>query len=273
MRRKLLLLPLLVACILLLSAVSLARPEPEGYGDRFVGFHIVADSRSRPLLNCEDGNWSSYAGRQVLWGVKTGDCYEFPGLPGKNCFLEWLYEGGEPCLSSCSQLADTFLTMGDKQSITATLYSSAEVLRFFRVYQTADGRIYLDGSGNGYSGAVGGFAVTEDRTWTERSGDAVTREESFHIEVSVKEPPAVVEAAVKCFSSGDALLEEQIFDGSGEGTEVALPVGTAWVLVEERSAEGAVARTVHTPGGEEDTHTIWFPDGVFYRPFVLTFVQ
>lgn len=273
MRRNFLLLPLFLAGILLLSAVSLARPEPEGYEDRFVGFHIVNDSHSASLPDYEDGNWSSYAGKRVLWGVKNGDYYEFPGLPGKNCFLEWLYEGGEPCLSSCSQLADTYLTMGDKQSITATLYSSAELLRFFRVYQTADGRIYLDGSGNGYSGAGDGFAVTEDRTWTERTGDAITREESFHIEVAVKEPPAVVEAAVKCFGAEDTLLEEQIFDGSGEGAEVVLPAGTAWVLVEERTGEGTVARTVHTPGDEEDTHTVWFPDGVFYRPFVLTFAR
>ena len=273
MKRNFLLLPLLLACILLLSAVSLARPEPEGYGDRFVGFHIVADSRSHPLLNYEDGNWSSYAGRQVLWGVKNGDYYEFPGLPGKNCFLEWLYEDSEPCLSSCSQLADTFLTMGDKQSITATLYSSAETLRFFQVYQTADGRIYLDGSGNGYSGAGAGFGVTEDRTWTERSGDAVTREESFHIAVSVEEPPAVTQAVVKCFDSQDALLDEQTFDGSGDEAQVALPTGTAWVLVEEHTADGEVVRTAYTPGGEENTHTIWFPDGDFYTPFVLTFAS
>ena len=272
MRRNFLLLPLFLACILLLSTVSLARPEPEGYGDRFVGFHIVNDSHSASLPDYEDGNWSFYAGKRVLWGVKTGDYYEFPGMEGKNCFLEWLYEGGEPCLSSCSQLADTFLTMGDKQSLSATLYSSAQALRFFRAYQTADGRIYLDGSGNGYSGAGGGFAVTEDRTWTERAGDAVTQEESFHIEVSVAEPPAVAEVAVKCFGAGDALLEARTFDGSGEGAEIALPVDTAWVLVEERTAEGEVVRTVHTPGGEENTHTVWFPDGVFYRPFVLTFV-
>lgn len=271
MRRKFLLLPLFLACVLLLSAVSLARPEPEGYGDRFMGFHIVNDSRSASLPDYDDGNWSAYAGKRVLWGVKTGDYYEFPGLPGKNCFLEWLYEGGEPCLSSCSQLADTFLAVGDKQSITATLYSSAEILRFFQVYQTADGRVYLDGSGNGYSGAGGGFGVTEDRTWTERSGDAITREESFHIKVSVEELPAVARAVVKYFDAADALLAEEALDGSGEGAEVVLPAGTAWVLVEERTAEGTVARTVHTPGDEEDTHTIWFPDGVFYRPFVLTF--
>lgn len=272
MRRKLLLLPLFLACALLLSAVSLARPEPEGYEDRFVGFHIVNDSRSTSLPDYEDGNWSFYAGTRVLWGTKTGDYYEFPGLPGKNCFLEWLYEGGEPCLSYCSQLAGTHLVMGDKQSITATLYSSAEVLRFFRVYQTADGRIYLDGSGNGYSGA-GGFAVTEDRTWTERTGDAITREEAFHIKVSVEKAPAVTQVVVKCLDAGDALLDTQAFDGSGEGAQVALPAGTAWVLVEEHMAEGEVVRTAYTPGDEENTHMIWFPDGVFSRPFILTFAS
>lgn len=271
MRHKLLLLPLTLGLILALSAISLAQPEPEGYGNRFVGFHIVADSLERSIPNYEDGNWSLYAGELVLWGIKVGDHYEFPGLEGKNCFLEWRYEDGEPYLSSCSELADTSLITGDKTSITGTLYSSADILRFFRVYQTAGGRIYLDGSGNGYGGAGGGFSVTEDRTWTEHTGDTVTQEESFHIDVSVKEPSTVVKAVVKYFDGQDTLLEAQTLEGTGDGAELSLPTGTAWALIEEHTEEGEIYRTVYTPGGEERTHTVWFPDGLFYRPFVLIF--
>ena len=270
MRRNLLLIPLTLVLILALSAISLAQPEPEGYGDRFVGFHIAADSPEQSIPDYEDGNWSFYAGKRVLWGVKTGDYYTFPGLEGKNCFLEWIYEDGESYLSSCSQLADTSLITGDKHSITGTLYSSAEILRFFRVYQTADGRIYLDGSGNGYSGGAG-FSITEDRTWTEHTGSTVTQEETFHIGISVEKPSTVSEVAVKYFNEQDTLLETQMFDGTGDSVELSLPAGTAWALIEEHTVEGEAVRTVYTPGGSDRTHTVWFPDGLFYHPFVLTF--
>ena len=205
MGRRLALLAAAAAVLAALGTVPLAAPGPEGQADRFVGFHVAFGARQTPY---DDGSWTEYGSqtldtgrfgalsfpRSVLFGVYDAERgrYDFPGLEGRNCFLyQSVEENGDLVNSSSVELAHPNMAykstdQGEEETISGTVYFRAgEEERFvtlYRVYQTEDGRLYLDGSGNSYGGA-GGMTVTEH--WQQSvTENGETHSTSFSVEVS-----------------------------------------------------------------------------------------
>ncbi len=123
----------------------------------------------------------------------------------------------------------------------------------YRVYQTPDGRVYLDGGGNSYGG-VGGFGATSTETSTvtvNGKPSARTIEVGFNIEGVER----LTQAAVTWFDRDNAPLSVRTLtpEEIGEGLELPRPAGAVWALVEE-NRDGAIDRTVYTLEEEPVTH-------------------
>ena len=140
----------LLACFLAALAAStsgsrLARPEREDPGaDQFIGFHMVLEKMPKEgeEIPVDQSHWVEYGTeemktedfgtlsfpKKILIGRFTddphGQDYEFPGLPGLNCFLaeEELEEGGTQ-YAGTSGLAGAHIKVGDEEeSISGTVY-------------------------------------------------------------------------------------------------------------------------------------------------------
>ncbi len=294
MGRRLALLAAAAAVLAALGTVPLAAPGPEGQADRFVGFHVAFGARQTPY---DDGSWTEYGSqtldtgrfgalsfpRSVLFGVYDAERgrYDFPGLEGRNCFLyQSVEENGDLVNSSSVELAHPNMAykstdQGEEETISGTVYFRAgEEERFvtlYRVYQTEDGRLYLDGSGNSYGGA-GGMTVTEH--WQQSvTENGETHSTSFSVEVSLQAVQPLQTVTVTQYGGSDEPLAACVLDGSRAEESISLLPQTQWVLVAERDADGGVKRTVYdlAPEGGPLMHTAWFLDEAgLGRPVFLT---
>ena len=282
------------AVLAALGTVPLAAPGPEGQADRFVGFHVAFGARQTPY---DDGSWTEYGSqtldtgrfgalsfpRSVLFGVYDAERgrYDFPGLEGRNCFLyQSVEENGDLVNSSSVELAHPNMAykstdQGEEETISGTVYFRAgEEERFvtlYRVYQTEDGRLYLDGSGNSYGGA-GGMTVTEH--WQQSvTENGETHSTSFSVEVSLQAVQPLQTVTVTQYGGSDEPLAACVLDGSRAEESISLLPQTQWVLVAERDEDGGVKRTVYdlAPEGGPLMHTAWFLDEAgLGRPVFLT---
>ena len=178
------LLPALLA-LLALTGCSLARPEAESGGDRFVGFYLVREESGRDFY--QNPHLEEYGGetvrldgygainipREVLFAQKEGEEWVFPGLEGWRLFVyRGFEEDGGTYLSMVTDLAPgeeppqfKITDEGGVDIISGALYlgpplgqadwdpyEDRSVWTTYRVYQAPDGRPYLDGSGNSFTG-------------------------------------------------------------------------------------------------------------------------
>ena len=215
----------LLACFLAALATStsgsrLARPEREDPGaDQFIGFHMVLEKMPKEgeEIPVDQSHWVEYGTeemktedfgtlsfpKKILIGRFTddphGQDYEFPGLPGLNCFLaeEELEEGGTQ-YAGTSGLAGAHIKVGDEEeSISGTVYFGPPLddrnwntnefdycWTAYQVYQMEDGTVYLDGSGNSYGG-MGGFTTKVTDTQT-KTADGEEEIFSFTAEVTME---------------------------------------------------------------------------------------
>ncbi len=124
----------------------------------------------------------------------------------------------------------------------------------YRVYQTPDGRVYLDGGGNSYGG-VGGFGVTSTETSTVTvNGKPSTR--TIEVGFNIEGVERLTQAAVTWFDGDNAPLSVRALtpEEIGEGLELSRPAGAVWALVEEKRTDGTNDRTVYTLEEEPVTH-------------------
>jgi len=140
--------------------------------------------------------------------------------------------------------------------------NSDYVFTAYQVYQTPDGRVYLDGHGDSFGGN-GGFGATSTQTDTVTvNGKPATRtiEVGFHIE----EVERLTQATVTWFGGDNsplsvrALAPEEI----GEGLELPRPAGAVWALVEEARADGTTDRAVYTLEEEPVSHGLVLLDSL-----------
>lgn len=279
----------LLAAVLavLLAGCSLARPEAEGAReDRFAGFYVVREDWENEGAGFHDNpNLTAYGsttlaagdhGRleipdYVLFAREEDGEYVFPGLEeGYSLFLVRKMEDYGPSSQLFSNMAPseegwhtTVTDNGTSDSFGGTIYCGAplgaedwsqwdtgQYWRAYRVYQTEDGRIYLNGEGNGFGGN-GGFSYTEsqDRTVTE-NGRSLTD----HLEVSVgmEVVPRLERLVATQFDGQNAVLRSDDLALGEELPEVRCEAEAAWVLVEEVSAEGTVRTAYNVPAPGED---------------------
>lgn len=280
------LLPALLT-LLALTGCSLARPETGSGGDRFVGFYLVREEGGRDFYQNPhleeygqeavrlDGYGAFSIPKEVLFAQKKGEEWVFPGLEGWRLFVyRDAGEDGGACMAAASDLSGGEFHVksadeGDTETISGVLYlgpplgqedwdpyEDRSVWTAYRVYQAPDGRPYLDGSGNSFTGG-GPSSYRETQTRANRENGQTVKEETVEVSVSVETFPRLEGLVVRQFDGEGGQLSAEELTLEGELPAVTWLPEAAWVLVEERSSQG-VGRTAYTrPGPEEPvTHPV-----------------
>ena len=297
MRNKLLCL-LLAAALTALTGCSLAQPEQKtAFEDRWIGFYVVYNPpgaynnfSSNPNL-VEMGTTSLDTGKygaltipqKVLLGEEdpnTGDL-TFPGLTGYSLFIRHKQEDYGPVTQVVSNMSPgeegTTLNSSDQgtaETASGVIWwgppldapadwdpyeSAAGIWHAYRVYETADGQtVYLDGSGNSYSGG-GNMGFSEDAAYTyTENGESLT--DSVSVSVSVKYTPRLTALRVVEFGDDNTVVNTTDLPLTEDLPALAPTADTAFLIVEEESGEG-VKRTLYAA---ED-----WADGVVSHEVVL----
>lgn len=297
MRNKWLCLLLAAALTALTAGCSLAQPEQETAPEkRWIGFYVVydppgtyTDFYSNPNL-VELGTESLDAGkygsltipREVLLGEEdpdTGDIV-FPGLAGYSLFIRHKQED-----SGYVTAIQSDMSPGEGQTVHSSDEGTAEsasgviwwgppldaaadfdpnedgygIWHAYRVFETADGQVYLDGSGNSYSGGGSGMGFSSDAAYT-YTENGETRKDSISVSVSVKYTPRLTALRVVEFDEDNSVVKTTALPLTEELPLLTLESDTAFLVVEEESADG-VKRTLYAAGD--------FTDGAQYHEVIL----
>ena len=297
MRNKLLCLLLAAALTALTAGCSLAQPEREASPEeRWIGFYVVYnppgtyDSFSSNPNLVEMGTESLDAGtygsltipREVLLGEEdpdTGDIV-FPGLAGYSLFIRHIQEDhgyvtavqsdmspgeGQTVHSSdegTAESASGVIWWGPPLDAAADFDPDASphsIWHGYNVYETSDGQVYLDGSGNSYGGAGSGMGFSSDATYT-YTENGETRKDSISVSVSVKYTPRLTALRVVEFNGENSVVKTTALPLTEELPLLTLEEDTAFLVVEEESADG-VKRTLYAAGD--------FTDGAQYHEVIL----
>lgn len=297
MRNKWLCLLLAAALTALTAGCSLARPEREAaQEDRWIGFYVVYNPpgsydnifNSNPNLvemgttSLDTGEYGALAiPREVLLGEEdpdTGDIV-FPGLEGYSLFIRHKQED-----SGYVTAIQSDMSPGEGQTVHSSDEGTAEsasgviwwgppldapadwdshydagVWHAYRVFETADGQVYLDGSGNSYSGGGSGMGFSSDAAYT-YTENGETRKDSISVSVSVKYTPRLTALRVVEFDEDNSVVKTTALPLTEELPLLTLESDTAFLVVEEESADG-VKRTLYAAGD--------FTDGAQYHEVIL----
>ncbi len=126
----------------------------------------------------------------------------------------------------------------------------------YQVYQTPDGRVYLDGHGNSYGGAGGIGATSTETSTVTVNGKPSSR--TIKVGFTIEDVERLTQASVTWFGedntplSARALAPEEL----EENPELSRPAGAVWALVEEMYADGTVTRTLCTLEEKPVTHDL-----------------
>ena len=271
---------------LLLAGCSLARPEENGPGGgRFVGFYLVHTPEYSDRLydnphleeygvdSIKTDQFGSISfPREVLFAVEEEPGkYVFPGMEGGySLFITTEAREYGPTASIHSDMApgeksNTIHDSGGETSysISGTVYygppleaedwdkyADNSIWTCCRVYQAEDGRVYLDGSGNTFSGG-GGFGYGENQTQTTAGWNGETITESIAVNVWVETAARMERLVVTQFDENSAIVRSDDLALREDLPRVKCEAETAWVLVEEISKDGAVRTVYNVPGEEE----------------------
>ena len=280
-KSKFLLLALLA---LALTGCSLARAEekPES-GDRWVGFYVVPsqgynsgfydnpylEEYGSDTVKTEEFGPRTFS-RDVLFAVEdeVGN-YTFPGMEnGFSLFYVDKTEEHGPCTKMVSNMGPhddgVALTYKDERSsitISGTVYCGSPqgvtewdayedgtIWTFYKVYETADERVYINGDGDSTNGPMS-HTRTETRigTW---NGETV-QEETFSATVSIEAVPRMERLVVTQFDENNAIVQSEDMSLQNGQPEIHCKAETAWVLVEEIGPEGTERTVYSVPEGEE----------------------
>lgn len=281
MRNKLLCLLLAVA-LTALTGCSLARPEQEAaQEDRWIGLYVVYNPSgtydtfsSNPNLvemgttSLDTGKYGALAfPREVLLGEEdpdTGDI-TFPGLTGYSLFIRHKQENYGPVTQVVSNMSpgEEGTTINSSDQGTAETasgviwwgppldaasdwdsYENAGIWHAYNVYETADGQVYLDGSGNSYSGGGSGMGFSSDATYT-YTENGESRTDSVSVSVSVKYAPRLTALRVVEFAGDNSVVNTTDLPLTEDLPALVPTADTAFLIVEEESREG-VKRTLYS---------------------------
>ena len=129
----------------------------------------------------------------------------------------------------------------------------------YNVYETSDGQVYLDGTGNSYGGAGSGMGFSSDAAYT-YTENGETRKDSISVSVSVKYTPRLTALRVVEFDGDSNVVNITALPLTGDLPALVPAADTAFLIVEEESADG-VKRTFYAAGD--------FTDGAQYHEVIL----
>lgn len=282
MRNKLLCL-LLAAVLTALTGCSLAQPEQKtAFEDRWIGFYVVYNppgaynSFSSNSNLVEMGTTSLDTGKygaltipqKVLLGEEDPDtgALTFPGLTGYSLFIRHKQEDYGPVTQVVSNMSpgEEGTTINSTDQGTAETASGViwwgppldapadwdpnedgyGIWHAYRVFETADGQVYLDGSGNSYSGGGSGMGFSSDATHT-YTENGESRTDSISVSVSVKYTPRLTGLRVVEFAGDSSVVRTTALPLAEDLPALVPAADTAFLVVEEESAEG-VKRTLYS---------------------------
>ncbi len=274
MKRKLTVLLLALS----LTGCSIAQPEAD-VPDRFAGFYVVFDAdrsswSDNPALTEYGARTAStqYGAftipNQVLFAQEQDNQYIFPGLEGYSLFL--VNRTGSDgsiyteCVSNMSPSSEGFQKSvtdeGTSDRISGVIYAGEQQneahshFTAYRVFQTPDGRIYLDGSGNGF-GTGGGAAYWETQNYTTtKNGESST--DTIEVKVTVEYAPRLEYLTVSQFDAENTILSSEDIALRDDLPEIRCLPETEWVLIEEQSADGTVRTAYNAHGDEPVDHAV-----------------
>lgn len=227
--------------------------------------------------------------REVLFAAEDGDGnYTFPGIEkGYSLFIYRTYQDGtdhkglDYAVGVVSNMAPgeentqfNYTDEGVSETASGVIYCGPPqgagadwdpytddhtIWRYYNVYQTEDGRVYLDGSGDSVNGLMSkSQTATCTRTW-----DGESTVETVQVSVDMKHVPRLEKLTVTQFDGENAVLRSEELALRSPLPEVRCEAGAAWVLVEEESGEGTVRTVYNVPGAGEEavSHQIILLDG------------
>lgn len=266
----------LTAVLLLFSGCTLAREEKATPADdRLVGVYLVKGGRLQ-----QDENWIEHGSQQLdsNFGELTlpnmilpatydsdTDTFRFPGTEGYALVVMTTPGEAGPHTTSICDLHDssfgvTVTDFGTDYDLSGTLYVSEDdetsVWSVYRVFQAADGMIYLDGTGNSYQGS--GFSTTLTETKTVNDGEN-EGSESTVIQVSIQAIPETEKVIVRQYDADGQPLEAAETAISDSIPPIIWSKKAAWAVIEEYHPNEVSRAVVSHPLSTEESaeHTIY----------------
>lgn len=307
MKKNKWLLPALLA--LLLTGCSLARAEasPES-GDRWVGFYVAPtqgydsgfydnpylEEYGADSVDTKEFGTLTFP-REVLFAVEDeAGNYTFPGMEkGYSLFYVDTEEDHGHCIKMVSNMgphddgvALTYKDEGSSITFSGTVYcgpplgvtdwnahEDGTIWHLFRVYEAADGRVYLNGDGDSTNGPMT-HTRTEKRsgTW---NGETV-QEETISVTVAIETVSRLERLVVTQFDENNAILQSEDLSLQSDRTEVRCQAETAWVLVEEIGPEGTERTVYGVPEGEDPAfhdYVLLDDDGYGYLAYLHIYAR
>lgn len=288
---------LLAAALTALTGCSLAQPEREASPEeRWIGFYVVYNPpgiydsfSSNPNLvemgteSLDTGTYGSLTiPREVLLGKEDPDTgnISFPGLEGYSLFIRHTQEDYGPVTQVVSNMSpsEEGTTINSSDEGTAETasgviwwgppldaaadwdsYEDAGIWHAYNVFETADGQVYLDGSGNSYGGGGSGMGFSSDASYT-YTENGESRTDSVSVSVSVKYTPRLTALRVVEFDGDNSVVNTTSLPLTEDLPALTPTTDTAFLVVEEENAEG-VKRTLYAAGD--------FTDDALYHEVIL----
>ncbi len=271
-------LAILLSCsMLLMGGCSLAKEEVVSKeADRLVGVYLTTeypDSNNEHWVEYGTFNADTKFGEipfpnMILpaeYDTRTRE-FVFPGLDGYALFEATVQDGEDVYNTAQSDFMDgnfhvISTDFGDSFELSGTLYVGEKtedtIWKANLVYQTADGMVYLDGSGNGYSGNEGGFSSKVEQTHTKtvngKEGSTTTM-----VEFSIKTIEELEHLVVYQYNEAGEQIDSKELTVTGEDKDVIWASDAAWAVIEEEYANSVKRTVCNYPDNtkEEVTHTV-----------------
>ena len=274
---KILLLPLLGAMILALTACQLAQEEAAVEEDTLIGGFVTARTEGeflemgRPEETEESGRLYAQEGT-------------FPGLEGVYFTYEIAYDSETNAYTTRSGPNPGFweggVTVGsvnydtEREQRTAGMSGKIyygeggehTIFTLYPVFQTAEGEryLFLDGrvnvSGEGEGIVPSTFYTSKSEV--EVNGRRLTCETSLKVEIGAK--PAARSVTLVQLDEAHRVLSQEDFLPGQCPDQLAPQPETAYLLVEYRDSQGEVTERELVQRGEEYLYTAWQMDSGFF---------
>ena len=128
-------------------------------------------------------------------------------------------------------------------------HTNGVIWRCYQVYQTEDGRIYLNGHGNSFNGPM---THTLTESYTSRENGETVQKETVSVTVAVEAVSRLEKLIVTQFDEQNQVLAAQSLPLTEELPPVSWADGAAWALVEEIGPEETRRTLYNVPGEDGD---------------------
>ena len=272
MKRRMLCL-VLASAMVVLTGCALAKPVRESAGaDRWVGYYMVYEPRD--TVGSDAG---SHRPRGIVWGEwdEAAGTITFPGLAGSALLvlgqedeavrmpsLTEMSSGPLMNQIGVSEQGHTYMASGtvwwgpplDAPSDWDKQEDGGGWLPCL-VYRTPAGGFYLDADAPFYSFSSGG-SVFHQSDYTYRDDDGTLRTDTLSMTVAMEYTPRLTALRVVEFDEDNRPLRTTDLPLSEELPSVTVGPDTAWVTVEEESAEGVQRTSYSLTEGEPVVHEV-----------------